>query len=347
MSDLSTIDGLRLDTESPYSQDVLGGSVPLASPRPQTAGKFLRAGDRKLWVKGVTYGTFRGEDEAGGYPSREVIDADFSAMRAAGINTVRVYTVPPRTLLDIAQRHGLYVMVGLPWEQHIAFLDEPGRADSIVERVRSAVRSCRGHPAVLCYAVGNEIPAPIVRWHGRRRIERFIHRLYDAAKREDPDALVTYVNYPTTEYLQLPFLDIVCFNVYLESEHTLSAYLARLQNLAGERPLVLAELGLDSRRNGEEAQAASLAWQLRATFAAGCAGAFVSAGPTNGFAAATISTIGISGSPHAIAVRSRRLRQSRLHMSKCPFLPIRSGPAPLSWSAVTTARARYGTRSTA
>jgi O-antigen biosynthesis protein len=254
---------------------VLGGSTSLASARPQTAGKFLRARDRKLWVKGVTYGTFRGEDEAGGYPSREVIDADFSAMRAAGINTVRVYTVPPRALLDVAQRHGLYVMIGVPWEQHVAFLDEPARADSIVERVRSAVRSCRGHPAVLCYAVGNEIPAPIVRWHGRRRIERFIHRLYDAAKTEDPDALVTYVNYPTTEYLQLPFLDIVCFNVYLEAEDTLSAYLARLQNLAGERPLVLAELGLDSRRNGEQAQAASLAWQLRATFAAGCAGAFV------------------------------------------------------------------------
>ena len=32
-----------------------------------------------------------------------------------------------------------------------------------------------------------------------------------------PGALVTYVNFPTTEYLQLPFLDLFCFNVYLES----------------------------------------------------------------------------------------------------------------------------------
>jgi GT2 family glycosyltransferase len=196
-------------------------------------------------------------------------------MRAAGINTVRTYTVPPLDLLDRARAHGLRVMVGLPWEQHIAFLDEPGLADDIVRRVRADVRACAGHPAIFSFTVGNEIPAPIVRWHGRRRTERFIRRLYDAVKAEDPQALVTYVNYPTTEYLQLPFLDFVCFNVYLECEEKLAAYLARLQNLAGERPLVLAELGLDSRRNGEEAQAGSLAWQLRTVFAAGCAGAFV------------------------------------------------------------------------
>src|SRR5205814_2911897 len=32
---------------------------------------------------------------------------------------------------------------------------------------------------------------------------------------------------------------------------------------------------LDSMRNGEEAQAQTLDWQLRTTFAAGCCGAFV------------------------------------------------------------------------
>ena len=48
-------------------------------------------------------------------------------------------------------------------------------------------------------------------------------------KREDPEALVTYVNFPTTEYLELEFVDIFCFNVYLEQRDRLEAYLARLQ----------------------------------------------------------------------------------------------------------------------
>jgi glycosyltransferase involved in cell wall biosynthesis len=38
---------------------------------------------------------------------------------------------------------------------------------------------------------------------------------------------------------------------------------------------VIGEIGLDSRRNGQEAQARSLDGQVRAAFAAGCAGAFV------------------------------------------------------------------------
>src|SRR5207253_10734850 len=77
------------------------------------------------------------------------------------------------------------------------------------------------------------------------------------------------------EYLDLPFLDLVCFNVYLESQDRLKAYLARLQNLAGNRPLLLGEVGLDSRRHGEVSQAQVLEWQIRTAFAAGCAGAFV------------------------------------------------------------------------
>src|SRR5579885_3790178 len=243
--------------------------------RPCVQGKFFFVGEEKLYVRGVTYGTFRLNEDGNECHDPEVTDRDFAMMAANGVNAIRTYTVPPRWLLDMAQRHGLYVMVGLPWEQHIAFLDEKKRAASIEERVRKGVRDCAGHPAVLCYAIGNEIPSSIVRWYGHRRIERFLERLYRAAKAEDPKGLVTYVNYPSTEYLQLPFLDLVAFNVYLESPRRFAAYLARLQTIAGDRPLVLAELGLDSRRHGLGAQASALDWQIRTAFAGGCAGAFV------------------------------------------------------------------------
>ena len=242
--------------------------------RPQVRGKFLYTGSEKLFVRGVTYGTFCPSADGADFRA-EAGERDFAGMANAGINAVRTYTVPPRWLLDAAQRHGLRVMVGLPWEQHVAFLDDPGRADSIECRVRAGVRACTGHPAVLCYTIGNEIPAPIVRWHGRHRVERFLERLYHAAKSEDPEGLVTYVNYPSTEYLSLPFLDFAAFNVYLESRDRLEAYLARLHNLVGDRPLVMAEIGLDSRQHGEGVQARVLDWQVRSVFAAGCAGAFV------------------------------------------------------------------------
>src|SRR5262249_17374393 len=243
--------------------------------RPRAEGKFIYRGGEKLWIRGVTYGTFRSDEDGNEYRDLRVVRRDFAQIAANGFNAIRTYTVPPGWLLETAAEHGLRVMVGLPWEQHVTFLDDRARARSIEARVRAGVRACAGHPAVLCYVVGNEIPAPIVRWQGRRRVELFLERLYRATKAEDPDGLVTYVNYPTTEYLHLSFLDIVCFNVYLEQRDQLDAYLARLQNIAGERPLIIAEIGLDSARNGEWTQADVLAGQLRTTFAAGCAGAFV------------------------------------------------------------------------
>ncbi|AFZ29511.1 glycosyl transferase family 2 [Gloeocapsa sp. PCC 7428] len=243
--------------------------------RPQVRGKFLFIGEEKLYICGVTYGTFRPDKNGNDYPHPLKVESDFATMAAKGINAVRTYTVPPRWLLDVAAKYGLRVMVGLPWEQHIAFLEDKNRIKAIKERIRVGAQACAGHPALLCYAIGNEIPASIVRWYGHRRIERFLQQLYWVAKSEDPDSLVTYVNYPTTEYLHLPFVDFVCFNVYLEQQDRLQAYLARLQNLVGDRPLVMAEIGLDSRRNGLKKQADVLDWQIWTAFAAGCAGAFI------------------------------------------------------------------------
>jgi GT2 family glycosyltransferase len=243
--------------------------------RPQIRGKFIYLGREKFYVRGVTYGVFRPNNGGNRYPRPEVVEDDFALMAESGANALRTYSVPPGWLLDRAQQYGLRVMVGLPLERYIGFLIDSEDAPDIENLVREGVSACAGHPAILCYAIGNEVPASIVRWHGRRRIEGLIEQLVRAVKSEDPDALVTYVNYAGTEHLRLPFLDFDCFNVYLRSQERFEAYLARLQNIAGDRPLVMSELGADSARGGEAAQAYTLEWQIRTAFAGGCAGSFV------------------------------------------------------------------------
>ncbi|KAL4450710.1 hypothetical protein ABPG77_001066 [Micractinium sp. CCAP 211/92] len=195
-------------------------------------------------------------------------------MAAAGMNAVRLYEPPPRWLADLAHAHSLWLLVGLPWPQHHAVLHNPWMLDNITLTMQAA--ELAGHPAVAIYAIGNEIPPDMVRWYGADAASSFLQRLCLAVKATDPGALVTYANYPSTEYLGVgaPCVDVASFNVYLEDAATFKKYMDRLQNIAGPKPLLITELGLDSRAHGEEAQAAFFQEQLPAAFAAGVAGTF-------------------------------------------------------------------------
>lgn len=249
--------------------------VPASRPsdRPSVDGKFLRVGDERFLVKGVTYGTFAPDADGSQFPIPGQVAGDFAAMAKAGINTVRIYTAPRPDLLDAAADAGLKVMVGIPWAQHVAFLNDARLASTARDAVVSAVRQSAAHPAVLLFALGNEIPPSVVRWHGRKHVEAFLNDLLAAARDAAPDSLFTYVNFPPTEFLDLSAFDVCAFNVYLHRERDLRAYLARLQQVAGPKPLLLAEAGADSLREGEDEQARITAMHLDAAFTEGCAGA--------------------------------------------------------------------------
>ena len=289
----------------------------------------------------MTYGAFQPDPEGREYHDATILDRDFAMMAANGLNAVRIpHTTPARELLDIAQSHGLRVMVGLSAEQFAGYLIDRKGAPAIEKLIRAKARICAHHPSLLCYALGNEIAAPVVRWLGRRRVENYLEQLYWAVKEEDPDALVTYVNYPTTEYLHLPFLDLLTFNVYLESQDRLAAYLARLQNIAGDRPLIMSEIGLDSLRNGETAQAEALDWQLRTTFAPGCAGAFIFSWTDEWFRAGEQ----VEDWAFGITTRERRPKPAMIAVRKAfaeiPF------PKNLSWPRISVIVCTFNGRRT-
>ncbi|WP_276502540.1 glycosyltransferase [Terrimonas pollutisoli] len=242
----------------------------------EVRGKFFYHNNHKFYVRGVTYGAFKPDSNGKEYADLEQVDRDFALMAANGINTVRIpHTTPPRTLLDLALKHRLKVMIGLSAEQYIGYVIDKKKSPNILDIIREKVKSCADHPALLCIALGNEIPARTVRWYGPKKIERYLKKVYQTVKEVAPESIVTYVNYPTTEYLQLSFLDIICFNVYLEQKEQLEKYLARLQNIAGDKPLLMGEIGLDCLRNGEYKQSEILDWQIKLAYKMGCAGLFV------------------------------------------------------------------------
>jgi glycosyltransferase involved in cell wall biosynthesis len=254
---------------------VVSPPVAAESGPPTVRGKFFWTGPEKIYLRAVSYGPFAAASHGDQFPERDMVDRDFALIRELSANTIRTFTVPPRWLLDRADAHGLRVLMGIPWAQHVCFLDASRVVAEIRETIRGAVSGSAGHPGVFAYMIGNEIPPDIVRWYGPERVQAFLHGLRDEVKALVPDALVTYANFPPTEYLDLEELDFVCFNVYLHREEDFRRYLLRLQNIAGERPLVLSEHGIDSRRFGEKTQAEILSWQVRAAFESGVAGTCV------------------------------------------------------------------------
>src|SRR5205814_1593116 len=80
------------------------------------------AGEKKFFVKGVTYGPFK-PDEHGHYLGRpEQLDVDLAMMREVGLNVVRIYHAPPHWFLDRCAAAGMRVLITLPWAKHIEFL---------------------------------------------------------------------------------------------------------------------------------------------------------------------------------------------------------------------------------
>ena len=254
-------------------------NLPLA-PLPETEkvvprGRFFTLHDQKFFIKGVTYGPFALSSHGEPFPQFGRVASDFASIVELGANCIRVFTPPPKWLLNLAASYGLRVISGIPWAQHIAFLDSPSTQAEIRRTVVESVAQRKDHPALLAYLVGNEIPPDIVRWHGGKKIGRFLGDLADSARQVDPGVLISYANFPSTEYLETDFADFVAFNVYLHREGDFRRYLSHLHNLAGDRPLVLTEIGIDSIREGAKFQAETLSWQLRASFEMGVAGTVV------------------------------------------------------------------------
>ena len=105
------------------ASQVIGIGNAASTCGPCVVGKFIYTGAEKFYVKGVSYGAFRPDAEQREYHDTAQIEQDFALMAAHGINTVRIpHTMPPRSLLDIALRHRLRVMVGLSAEQYVGYL---------------------------------------------------------------------------------------------------------------------------------------------------------------------------------------------------------------------------------
>ncbi len=240
--------------------------------RIRVRAKFFFEGDKKFFIKGVTYGPFAPDAQGDHFGTPENARRDLAVMRETGVNLARVYYVPPGWFVDACADAGIRLLITIPWAEHIEFLKDRKVRKEVVRAIRDGVRQHSGHPAIFGYLVGNEIPSTMVRWIGAREVTEFVEELVNIAREADPQALISYASYPPTEYLLPQNVDFYTFNVYLHRREDFERYLARLQNLSDDRPLVMGEFGMDTIRHPEEEQAEMLRWHIESVVRGGLAG---------------------------------------------------------------------------
>lgn len=175
-------------------------------------------------------------------------------------------------MLDFAQAHGLWVIATLPWGWGRDFLYHHRIFDEALHQQTRFLQELGDHPALAMLLVANEIPPDMVRWMRPVAVRESLEQMIREAREVAPDVLYGYANFPTTEYLEPANADVSCFNVFLEDEQAFANYLGHLHVVAGDRPLVLGEIGLDTQRNSEQDQADLLVAQVVAAFRTGVAG---------------------------------------------------------------------------
>ena len=264
-------------------------TLPLAAPeapqatagtRVRVDGKYFAAGSARFPFRGVTYGTFRPRDDGQPFPSTGRVRSDFDEIAARGFTVVRTYTAPPDDVVALAGERGLRLFAGIfypDWRYLVGTSLRDRRQVMRAARlvVREAARRYAADDRIVAVTVGNEVPADVVRWAGADVVAAAVQELVDVVREEDPGRLVSYGNYPSSEYLSLPGLDFLTFNVFLEHQTDFRRYLTRLHHLAGDRPLVLGEIGLDAGGDGksERRQASVIDWQLTVARERGAGGA--------------------------------------------------------------------------
>jgi hypothetical protein len=226
---------------------------------------------KKWLLRGVAYGPFAPNTTGEPYPEAAQLEQDLAQIASLGFNTIRLYE-PSMTVVDAALRHGLHVLLGIPWTEHVDFFADKKSYKTALNSIREMASTYGHKDNVVALLVGNEIEKTLVRWLGPLRVKRFLERLIRLAKLHAPRCLVSYATFPSTEYLLPDNADFLAMNLYLEEKTTALSYMRRLHHLAAAKPVVISEFGLDVYTHGKKTQAEVREWLGELTTELGVAG---------------------------------------------------------------------------
>jgi hypothetical protein len=242
-------------------------------------GWKLRVNDSDYYIKGVVWGySPRNQNYAYNLWGesddfiRKVLDYDFGLMKAAGINTIRSFSmIPPEWVTYIYQEHGIRTVinplmgrygynVGGKWIPNTDYSDELTRA-TLKKDMLEIVNQYRNTPGVLMFAFGNEsnyglswssfeienLPQGEQNTAKARYLYSLFNEVMRSGKSIDPNHPFTIVN-GDIQYIDLiaelcPDLDLLGTNAYRGKSFT-ALWRDVQQKL--DLPVVFFEFGSDA-----------------------------------------------------------------------------------------------------
>jgi hypothetical protein len=213
----------------------------------------------RFFVRGIGYELHGGP---GQLPNQRTFDPktmeyDLALMKRAGFNTVRAWNAYSEPELELLKRHGMMVIQG-SWFDVGHYLRDPAYAKQSRERLAEVVRTGKRFDNILFYTIANEPHSADIIAGGLDAYNRACRDMKAAARKEDPNCLVTYSHCSWNEFLDQSAWDVVFFNDYMYAPRTVStalkyrghvAWLRRMY--AANKPFVLGEFGLAVSKSGE------------------------------------------------------------------------------------------------
>lgn len=162
----------------------------------------------------------------------------------AGGNSIRTWSVnDAANILDQAHRNDMTVMMGLPLpaERHGFDYSNRPAVESMMNQMMQHVEEFKNHPALLIWALGNELDLQ----YTNTEVWNVVNELAGRIKQSDPNHLVTTVtagiNREKVQLLksQAPNLDVLSVNIY----GSLSTLPQRLRDFGWTKPYIVSEWG--------------------------------------------------------------------------------------------------------
>ena len=176
-------------------------------------------------IKGVTYDLKYPKISHYSQVPREVFEKDFKLMKKAGINTIRLYGIPPEFILDLADKYGIKVIETIVFPGDWTDFTSPYQLQALKREAIRNINRDIDRECIYAWSIWNDAPwtygtgkGDVIKAYGEERVSSFLRELYEVAKKHDPLRPVTAATLTINEEakrLGADFLDILGYNIYL------------------------------------------------------------------------------------------------------------------------------------